>query len=260
MAEAAATPERDVRKALVIGDGGWGTTLSLLLHRNGVRTALWSAFPEQAEEMRSVHENRRFLPGVHLPREIEVTADPYVAADGADLVVSAVPTQYLRGVATRFEDALPGNAPIVTATKGIEIETFKTPSLILLEILGERPVCVLTGPSHAEEVAIQKPTAVLAASHDRAFAQRVQSAFASQHFRVYTHDDPLGAELAAALKNVIAIAAGIGDGIELGDNAKSALITRGMVEIARFGRSPGPDPPTFFGLAGLRDLLTPPRT
>ena len=244
------------RRALVIGDGGWGTTLALLLHRNGIRTALWSAFPEHVEEMRSLHENRRFLPGVHLPREIEITADPYPAAAGADLVVSAVPTQYLRGVATRFEDALPGNAPIVSATKGIEIETFKTPSAILTEILGERPVCVLTGPSHAEEVAVQKPAAVLAASTDRAFAQRVQAAFSSPHFRVYTHDDPLGAELAAALKNVIAIAAGIGDGLELGDNAKAALLTRGMVEIARFGRSRGANASTFFGLAGIGDLVT----
>jgi len=256
MAESPERGERDVAKALVIGDGGWGTTLALLLHRNGIPTCLWSAFPEQAEEMRSVHENRRFLPGVHLPREIEVTADPYPAADGADLVVSVVPTQYLRGVATRFEDALSGSAPIVTATKGIEIETFMTPSHILREILGERPICVLTGPSHAEEVAIQKPAAVLAASQDRAFAQRVQGALSSQHFRVYTHDDPLGAELAAALKNVIAIAAGISDGLDLGDNAKAALITRGMVEIARFGRSRGASPRTFFGLAGMGDLVT----
>ncbi len=256
MAEDSARSPRGVKRALVIGDGGWGTTLAILLHRNGIPTALWSAFPEQAEEMRSVHENRRFLPGVHLPREIEVTADPSTAAAGADLVVSAVPTQYLRGVATRFEDALPGNAPIVTATKGIEIETFRTPSQILAEILGRRPICVLTGPSHAEEVATQKPAAVLAASEDRVFAQRVQAALSSPHFRVYTHDDPLGAELAAALKNVIAIAAGIGDGLELGDNAKAALITRGMVEIARFGRSRGASPRTFFGLAGIGDLVT----
>jgi len=243
-------------RALVIGDGGWGTTLALLLHRNGIKTALWSAFPEHVEEMRSFHENRRFLPGIHLPRELEVTADPHSASEDVDLVVSAVPTQYLRGVANRFEDALPGSAPVVSATKGIEIETFKTPSFILTEILGNRPVCVLTGPSHAEEVAAQKPAAVLAASQNLAFAQRVQAAFSSQYFRVYTHDDPIGAELAAALKNVIAIAAGIGDGLELGDNAKAALITRGMVEIARFGQSRGADPRTFFGLAGIGDLVT----
>jgi glycerol-3-phosphate dehydrogenase (NAD(P)+) len=243
-------------KALVIGDGGWGTTLAILLARRGTPTVLWGHSQAQCEEWRSRRENTRFLPGVRLPDSLTISADPYSAASGADLVVSAVPTQYLRGVALRFEDALDGNAPIVSATKGIEIETFKTASQILVDTLGDRPVCVLTGPSHAEEVALLKPAAVLAASYDRAFALRVQAAFASSNFRVYTHDDPLGAELAAALKNVIAIAAGIGDGLELGDNAKAALITRGMVEIARFGRSRGASPRTFFGLAGIGDLVT----
>jgi glycerol-3-phosphate dehydrogenase (NAD(P)+) len=227
-----------------------------LLARKGMRVHLWSAFQEHAEELRKSRENKRFLPGIPLPREIEISADPYSAADGVDLVVSVVPTQYLRGVALRFEDALPGNMPIVSATKGIEIETFKTPSQILAEVLGDRPLCVLSGPTHAEEVAVQKPASVVAASLDRAFAARVQSAFSSPNFRVYTHGDPLGAELAAALKNVIAIAAGISDGLELGDNAKAALLTRGMFEMARFGRARGASPDTFFGLAGFGDLVT----
>lgn len=243
-------------RALVIGDGGWGTALALLLARNGMRVHLWSAFPDHAQELRNTRENKRFLPGIPLPREIEISADPYSAADGAELVVSVVPTQYLRGVALRFEDALPGNMPIVSATKGIEIETFKTPSQILAEVLGDRSLCVLSGPSHAEEVAVQKPASVVAASHDQAFAHRVQAAFSSSTFRVYTHRDPLGAELAAALKNVIAIAAGISDGLELGDNAKAALLTRGMVEMARFGRARGASAETFFGLAGFGDLVT----
>jgi glycerol-3-phosphate dehydrogenase (NAD(P)+) len=183
-------------------------------------------------------------------------ADPASAAKGVDFLVSVVPTQYLRGVLNRFEDALEGTVPIVSATKGIEIETFKTPSQIIVEVLGTRPVCVLTGPSHAEEVAIGKPCSLVAASSDLDFARRVQAAFRSSSFRVYTHGDPLGAELAAALKNVIAIAAGISDGLELGDNAKAALLTRGMVEIARFGRSRGAQPETFFGLAGIGDLVT----
>lgn len=243
-------------RVVVIGDGGWGTTLAMLLHKAGRKVALWSAFPEHVEELRKLRENKRYLPGVKLPEGLVITADPFEAARGAELAVSVVPTQFLRKVAETFEDALQGKVPVVSATKGIEIETFKTPSFILSEILGQRPVCVLTGPSHAEEVAAQKPAAVLAASKDLAFAQKVQAAFSSQHFRVYTHDDPLGAELAAALKNVIAIAAGIGDGLGLGDNAKAALITRGMVEIARFGRSRGADPRTFFGLAGIGDLVT----
>jgi glycerol-3-phosphate dehydrogenase (NAD(P)+) len=240
----------------VIGDGSWGTTLALLLVRNKIPTTLWSAFPEHADELRRTRENKRYLPGVLLPPEITVTADPSKAAERAELVVSVVPTQYIRTVAARFEDALPGNMPIVTATKGIEIETFKTPSQILLEVLGRRSICVLSGPTHAEEVVHQKPAAVLAASTDKAFAQRVQAAFGSASFRVYTHSDPLGAELAAALKNVIAIAAGISDGLELGDNAKAALLTRGMVEIARFGKARGASSKTFFGLAGFGDLVT----
>ncbi|MFN0242486.1 MAG: NAD(P)H-dependent glycerol-3-phosphate dehydrogenase [Planctomycetota bacterium] len=248
--------EPKIRRTLVIGDGSWGTTLALLLHRNGQRVKLWSAFPDHARELREARENRRFLPGIHLPAEIEITADAYSAAEGAELVVSVVPTQYLRGVALKFEDALPGNMPIVSATKGIEIETFKTPSQILAEVLGERPICVLSGPSHAEEVALGKPASVVAASHDLALAQQVQAVFLSPTFRVYTHRDPLGAELAAALKNVIAIAAGISDGLELGDNAKAALLTRGMVELARFGRARGASPKTFFGLAGFGDLVT----
>src|SRR5215471_13152882 len=154
-----------IKRALVIGDGSWGTKLAVLIARNGIKCTLWSAFPEQAEELRSARENKRFMPGLFLPREIEFTADPSRAAEGAELVISVVPTQFLRAVALRFEDALPGNMPIVSATKGIEIETFRTPSQILVEVLGKRSICVLTGPSHAEEVAVQKPAAILAASH-----------------------------------------------------------------------------------------------
>ncbi|MBK7642932.1 MAG: NAD(P)-dependent glycerol-3-phosphate dehydrogenase [Planctomycetes bacterium] len=248
--------EPTLKHALVIGDGSWGTTLALFLAGNGIPCTLWSAFPEHAAEMQQKRENTRFLPGYRLPSGITITADPHRAADGADLVISVVPTQYLRSVSQRFEDALSGMVPIVSATKGLEIETFKTPSQILLEVLGERPICVLTGPSHAEEVVALKPAAVLAASADRALAQRVQAALSAPSFRVYTHGDPLGAELAGALKNVIAIAAGICDGLDLGDNAKAALLTRGMVEIARLGHARGASWKTFFGLAGMGDLVT----
>jgi len=248
--------EHGVQRALVIGDGGWGTALALNLSKNKIPVTIWSAFPEHARELSQSRENKRFLPGVSIPTDVVITADPQTAARGADFVVSVVPTQYLRGVAGRFEDALGGDVPIVSATKGIEIETFKTPSQILAEVLGPRSLCVLTGPSHAEEVARGKPCSVVAASPDQAFARRVQAAFRTNMFRVYTHGDPLGAELAGALKNVIAIAAGISDGLDLGDNAKAALLTRGMVEIARLGRSRGAQAETFFGLAGIGDLVT----
>lgn len=245
-----------LRRAVVIGDGAWGTTLALLLVKKGVATTLWSHSPEYARELAERRENVRFLPGVALPDELVISADPSTAAFGAELAVSAVPTQFLRDAATLFDDALPGDAGIVSATKGLEIETLRRPSEILAETLGGRPVCVLTGPSHAEEVARGKPASIVAASDDEELARRTQAAFAGESLRIYTHLDPVGAELAGALKNVIALAAGIGDGLELGDNAKSALITRGVVEMARFGVAKGGRAETFFGLAGIGDLVT----
>lgn len=245
-----------IERAVVIGDGAWGTTLAMLLVRRGVGTTLWCAQPDNARELERARENRRFLPGVALPAALRFTADPHSAAEEADLAISAVPTQFLRGVAERFEDALPGQVPLVSATKGLEIETLQRPSQILNEVLGPRAICVLTGPSHAEEVARLKPASVVAASHDAALARVVQGVLSGESFRVYTLSDPDGAELAGALKNVIAIAAGISDGLDLGDNAKSALVTRGVVEMARFGVSRGGKPETFFGLAGIGDLVT----
>lgn len=244
------------KRVLVLGDGSWGTTLALLLARNGIETVLWSAFPEQVSDMQQSRSNERFLPGIAFPETLQVEADPFSAARGVDFVVSVIPTQFLRGVISRFEEALPGSVPIVTASKGLEIESFRTPSQVIGEVLGKRPICVLTGPSHAEEVARGLPASLVAGSADQAFAERVQAAFASDQFRVYTHGDGYGAELGGALKNVIALAAGICDGLQLGDNAKSAVVTRGLVEIARFGKARGADPRTFFGLAGIGDLCT----
>ena len=249
-----ATPRAE--RALVIGDGSWGTTLALRLAKNGIDTTLWSAFPEQAAKMGRARSNEKFLPGVAFPENLRTSADPFAAADGADLVVSVVPTQYVAQVALKFEDALKGSTPLVTASKGLEIDTFRTPSQILGRILGDRAVCVLTGPRHAEEVAHDLPASLVAGCEDEEYARFVQSSFNADTFRVYTTSDGYGAELAAALKNVIAIAAGICDGLELGDNAKSAVLTRGIVEMARFGRARGADVQTFFGLAGLGDLVT----
>lgn len=245
-----------IRRALVIGDGSWGTTLALVLVRNGIETVLWSASSDQHEQLARDRSNERYLPGISFPDDLELSADPSTAAEGIDLAVSVVPTQFVAQVAARFEDALPGSVPLVSASKGLEIETFRTPSQILRRMLGERPVCVLTGPSHAEEVARGLPASLVAGCPDEGCARLVQDAFNSDSFRVYRCTDADGAELAGALKNVIAIAAGICDGLELGDNAKSALLTRGIVEMARFGRSRGAEVETFFGLAGIGDLVT----
>lgn len=249
------TPTRPLEVA-VLGDGSFGTALSIRLAENGHNVRLWSAFAEMSEKLRADRENKRYLPGVKFPSGIAAVADPIQATRGVDLAVSVVPTQHLRSVAERFENALPETVSLVSATKGLEIETFQRPSEILLEVLGQRSIGVLTGPSHAEEVALGKPSSVVAASEDEQLAELVQQAFNSKAFRVYTSTDRKGAELAGALKNVIALAAGISDGLELGDNAKAALLTRGMVELARYGAHAGARPETFFGLAGFGDLVT----
>ncbi len=243
-------------RVLVIGDGAWGTALALQLVAGGVPTVLWSAFGERSAEMTRTRANERYLPGVPLPDALELSADPFEAARGVQLVVSVVPTQHLRSVARRFEDAIDGRTPIVSATKGLEIETLRRPTEILVDEMGARPLCVLTGPSHAEEVARGLPASLLAASADADLANLVQRLFGGANLRIYTSGDALGAELAGALKNVIAVAAGVGDGLALGDNAKSALVTRGLVEMARLGVAMGARPETFFGLAGLGDLVT----
>ena len=244
------------KKALVIGDGSWGTALAMVLARNGVPTTLWSNFPERSAELKNSGRNERYLPGIDLPKNLEFSADPFEAAAGAELCLSVVPTQFLRGVAEKFEDAMDGNLPVVSATKGLEIETFKRPTQILEEVLGRRGIGVLTGPSHAEEVARGLPASVVVASKTAGLAESAQEALTGESFRVYTSPDPIGAELGGALKNVIALAAGISDGLGLGDNAKAALLTRGMVEMARYGAVLGASPETFFGLAGVGDLIT----
>lgn len=245
-----------VRRLLVLGDGSWATALAALVARTGVETVVWSAFPDRLAELDRDRVNQTYLPGVELPSELRFEADPFTASEGVDLCLSVIPTQFLRATAARFEEALGGNVPVVSATKGLEIETFLRPTEILVEALGERPTCVLSGPSHAEEVARGLPASLVAASADTDLAKTVQATFNTSAFRVYTSDDPIGVELAGALKNVIALAAGICDGLELGDNAKAALLTRGLVELARFGASRGASAETFFGLAGVGDLIT----
>ena len=256
MSQVTPTSDDFLQRALVIGDGSWGTALAILLARAGVQTTLWSRDPERSKSMAESRENKKYLPGVELPEGMQFSADPFAAAKDVNLALSVVPTQFLRSVIERFEDALAGDVPVVSSTKGIEIESFQTPLQIIEDVLGERPMGVLTGPSHAEEVSRGLPASMVMASHDADLNRRVQATLSSDRFRLYTSSDPRGAELAGALKNVIALAAGISDGLKMGDNAKSALITRGIVEMARFGQVQGATPNTFFGLAGIGDLMT----
>ena len=239
----------------VVGDGGWGTALALVLHRKGVATRLWSREPDYAAEMRRARANPRFLPGVALPEGLLVTGDPAEALDGAALVISAVPAQFVRGTWTDLAPFLRRGVPVCSVTKGIEIATLERPTRILAEVLGPRPLAVLSGPSHAEEVSRGMPCAVVAASRSPRLAAAVQGLFSTERFRVYSLRDVVGVEFAGAAKNVVAVAAGITDGLGLGDNTKAALITRGAVEMARLGRAVGARQATFHGLAGIGDLI-----
>ena len=203
--------------------------------------------------LRERRENVRLLPGVRIPDGVLVTASEAEAADGADLWVGAVPTQYLRATLGRFRGMVPPAA--VSLTKGLELDTFKRPSEIIADVLGTSRVVVLSGPSHAEEVSRGYPTSVVAAGADAGLTADVQRLFGGERFRVYTNPDAVGVELAGALKNVLGIAAGVCDGLGYGDNAKAALLTRGLTEMARFGVAHGAEHATFQGMAGLGDLI-----
>jgi len=243
----------------VLGDGAWGTALAVLLAaRPDHRVRLWSARRENGELLRQTRENVHLLPGVRIPESVELTRDARAAVAGADLWVTAIPTVYLRATLERVRRELgEGDVPpVVSLTKGIEVSTFRRPSEVVAEVLGAKRTVVLSGPSHAEEVSRGQPTVVVAACSDGELARRVQASFNTERLRVYTNDDPLGVELAGALKNVIGVAAGIGDGLGFGDNARSALLTRGLVEMTRLGVALGARAATFAGLAGLGDLMT----
>ena len=245
----------DLTRSLVIGDGGWGTAIALSLHRAGRPVTVWSHDAGYAAEVAGSRTNPKFLPGVEIPADVRWTADVGEALDGAGIYYSVVPTQFLRATIGRFEGALAG-LPAVSASKGLELQTLLRPSEILAGAAGARAgVAVLSGPSHAEETAHGLATTVVAASEDLALASRVQADLGSSSLRIYTGADLVGAELGGALKNVIAVAAGVADGVGLGDNAKAALVARGLVEMARYGGVHGAERETFFGLSGAGDLM-----
>lgn len=241
----------------ILGDGAWGTAIALHLAQHPRhRVTLWSAREENGRILRERRENIRLLPGVPIPEAVELTTDVRRAVDGADLWVAAIPTVYLRETLSRVAADLRPEPPVLSLAKGIENDSFLRPTEILAQLLGVRHVAVLSGPSHAEEVSRGLPTSVVAASHDLELARWVQERFSTDRFRVYTNLDPVGVELAGALKNVVGIAAGISDGLGFGDNAKAALLTRGLAEMTRFGVAHGAEPQTFMGLAGVGDLIT----
>lgn len=243
-------------RVAVIGNGGFGTAMALLLLENRFDVTIWGHDEDYVDRVREERENRRYLPGVLLPEGLQFTHSPEEALEDASLVVIAVPTAWLRETLEGFRGLLPRGAPLVSLVKGIEPRTLLRPSQVLREVFPGRPVAVISGPSHAEEVARRVPSSVVAAAASRDFTRRLQKAFGTPHFRVYSNPDPVGVELGGALKNVIAIAAGLVEGLGYGDNTKAALVTRGIVEMRRLAMRMGAKGSTFFGLAGIGDLIT----
>ncbi|HTE04982.1 MAG TPA: NAD(P)H-dependent glycerol-3-phosphate dehydrogenase [Planctomycetota bacterium] len=238
----------------VLGDGAWGTALALVLAERGASVIQWSVSAERALEMQTSRANRKYLPGYRMPDGVTVTAEAS-AFGHADLIFSAVPSQYLHAVLASLAPHVDRGRPFVSATKGLEFPSHRRATEIILQTLGPRPIAVLSGPSLAGEVVAHMPTAVVAASRDLGLALRVQDLLTTERFRVYTSNDPVGVELGGALKNVLAIAGGLVDGLGLGDNTKAALLTRGQAEMARLGTVLGGHPDTFHGLSGIGDLV-----
>lgn len=240
----------------VLGSGGWGTAVALHLAQNPAHSVrLWGARRENVERLCAARENARLLPVVRIPDAVSITACEREAVTGADVWIAAIPTAYLRETLKRFVPHRDGDAPVVSLTKGLEVGTFARPSEMIGAILRTENVAVLSGPSHAEEVARGLPTSLVVAAESE-LAARVQRHFGTERFRVYTNADVVGVELAGALKNVMGVAAGVCDGLGFGDNAKAALLTRGLVEMTRFGVAHGAESATFHGLAGIGDLIT----
>ncbi len=243
------------RAVSIIGAGSMGTALAILLSKNGYPVRMWSPFGDEVEMINKNREHLQRLPGVPIPGNVECTVDMQKAVEGAGVVVMAVPSQTMRRNARDIAKYMDKDSIIVSCSKGIEQDT----CLILTDVIREEipgsRVVVLSGPSHAEEIAREVPTTVVAASLEKSAAEQIQDIFMSPRFRVYTNSDVTGVELGGALKNVIALCAGISDGLGFGDNTKAALMTRGISEIARLGRALGASSHTFSGLTGIGDLI-----
>lgn len=242
-------------RCAVLGGGAWGTALADVLARNAHDVTLWALEPDVVASVNTEHRNERFLAGFTLSPHLHASTDLAEALDGATLVCVATPAQHLRSVMARAAAALDGSAIVAVASKGIERDTLSLMSEVVAGVLPGHAVVALSGPSFAAEVAGRQPTAIVAASENLIAAEAVQEAFSNSHLRIYTHDDVVGVELGGSLKNVIAVAAGLVEGVGLGFNSRAALITRGLAEMTRLGVALGAQPATFAGLAGLGDLV-----
>lgn len=242
-------------KVSVLGAGSWGTALAVMLHGNHHQVTLWSALSDEVAQLRRDREQKGKLPGVHIPEDINITDCLEEAVKDREMLVLAVPSVFVRGTARQLSGLVPEGQLVVCVAKGVEEDTLMTMTDIIEQELPMVDAAVLSGPSHAEEAGKGIPTTCVAGAHTRQTAEHIQNLFMSETFRVYTSPDMLGIELGAALKNVVALAAGIADGLGYGDNTKAALITRGMAEISRLGIAMGGKIETFYGLSGIGDLI-----
>ena len=242
-------------KVGIIGAGSWGCALSLLLHNNGNQITVWSIMEDEINMLKIEHEHKDKLPGVILPDDMEFTTDLEEAVSGKDVLVMAVPSPFTRSTSAKMAPYITDGQKIINVAKGIEETTLMTLSEIIEQEIPGAEIAVLSGPSHAEEVGKGIPTTIVVGAKNKETAEYLQNLFMSNVFRVYTSSDVLGIELGAALKNVVALAAGMADGLGYGDNTKAALITRGIAEIARLGISMGGRIETFYGLTGIGDLI-----
>ncbi|OGX11774.1 MAG: glycerol-3-phosphate dehydrogenase [Omnitrophica WOR_2 bacterium GWB2_45_9] len=248
---------RAINKITILGDGGWGTTLAILLARKGYKITLWGAFKDNIAEVNKTRINQKFLPGIRLPSSIVLTSDLVLALKAADLIVLAIPSQFIRQVLKRVKELDVSFIPFLSVVKGIETETQMRVSEIIYQELGKNlRLAVLSGPTIALEVAKEVPTTAVVSSSDEKLAKSLQRVFMTRRFRVYTNPDVVGVELGGSLKNVIAIACGISDGLGFGANTKAALLARGLAEISRMGIAAGAKKETFSGITGLGDLVT----
>jgi glycerol-3-phosphate dehydrogenase (NAD(P)+) len=242
-------------KVGIIGAGSWGTAVAILLGKKGYNVHIWDRKGELIDEINMSKENIRYLPGVLLPSNIIGEKDPIDAIKDAKLIIMAVPSHAVRGICEQLKEHIHREQIFVSLAKGIENGTFKRMSEVIEEIYPNNPVGVLSGPSHAEEVSRDIPTTLTSSAKSREVAEFIQDVFITPKFRVYTNPDIIGVELGGAVKNIIALAAGISDGLGYGDNTKAALMTRGIAEIARLGVAMGAQPLTFAGLSGIGDLI-----
>lgn len=246
------------KKIAVLGAGSWGTALAMVLSDNGHSVTLWGNKSELINEINEFHTNKRYLPEIELPHSLKATVELSDAVEDAKYILLVVPTKAIREVCQKLNPILTSKVTIIHASKGIEPDSSKRISEMISEEIDEKflgSVVVLSGPSHAEEVALRHPTTVTSASSNMEEAREVQELFSNGYFRVYTNEDVIGVEIGGALKNIIALAAGITDGLGYGDNAKAALMTRGLAEIIRLGKEMGANPQTFAGLTGMGDLI-----